>query len=125
MRPPPSLDLPDYRVDAHAFQATSLDFAGPLFVKGVSKSNKTYILLLTCASSRAVHLELVPNMSVDGFLRGFKRFMARRGIPELIISDNFKPFTSAEVKKFMMLQGLPESLFCQHHLGGALLLTPR
>ena len=106
MRPPPSLDLPDYRVDAHAFQATSLDFAGPLFVKGVSKSNKTYILLLTCASSRAVHLELVPNMSVDGFLRGFKRFMARRGIPELIIGDNFKTFKSAEVKKFMMLQGV-------------------
>jgi hypothetical protein len=110
MRPPSSPDLPDYRVDhsAHAFQATGLDFAGPLFVKGVSKSNKTYILLLTCASSRAVHLELVPNMSVDGFLRGFKRFMARRGIPELIISDNFKTFKSAEVKKFMMLQGVTQ-----------------
>ncbi len=84
--------------------STSLE---PLFVKGVSKSNKTYILLLTCASSCAVHLELVPNMSVDGFLRGFKRFMARRGIGT-IISDNFKTFKSAEVKKFMMLQGVTQ-----------------
>ena len=66
----PRADSPDYRVDhsTHAFQATGLDFAGSLFVKGVSKSNKTYILLLTCASSHAAHLELVPNMSVDGFL---------------------------------------------------------
>ena len=110
MRPPSSPDLPDYRVDhlAHAFQATGLDFAGPLFVKNSSKTEKSYILLLTCASSRAVHLELVPNMSVDGFLRGIKRFMARRGIPDFIVSDNFKTFKSAEVKKFMLLHGITQ-----------------
>ena len=110
MRPPPSPDLPDFRVEhsAHAFQATGLDFAGPLFVKGPARNNKTYILLSTCASSRAVHLELVTNMSVDGFLRGFKRFVARRGIPDLIINDNFKTFKSAEVKKFMLLVGVTQ-----------------
>ena len=82
-RPPSSPDLPDYRVNylTHAFQATGLDFAGPLFVK-------EYILLLTCASSRAIHLELVPDMSVSGFLRGFKRFMPRRGVPDVIVNDN-------------------------------------
>ncbi|XP_028408219.1 uncharacterized protein LOC114530797 [Dendronephthya gigantea] len=47
-------------------------------------------------------------MSVDGFLRGFKRFMARRGIPDMIINDNFKTFKSAEVKKFMLLQGITQ-----------------
>ena len=110
MRPPPSPDLPDFRVEhsAHAFQATGLDFAGPLFVKGPARNNKTYILLLTCASSRVVHLELITNMSVDGFLRGFKRFVARRGIPDLIINDNFKTFKSAEVKKFMLLVGVTQ-----------------
>ena len=47
-------------------------------------------------------------MSVDGFLRGFKRFVARRGIPDLIINDNFKTFKSAEVKKFMLLVGVTQ-----------------
>jgi hypothetical protein len=75
-------------------------------VKDGLGNNKSYILLLTCASSRAIHLELVPDMSVHGFLRGFKRFMARRGIPDLVINDNFKTFKSAEVKKFMKLQGI-------------------
>jgi hypothetical protein len=49
-----------------------------------------YILLLTCASSRAIHLELVYNMSKDGFLRGFKQFVARRGVPDLIIHKNYE-----------------------------------
>ena len=91
---------------AYAFQFTGLDFAGPLFVKDWLKSSKCYILLLTCASSRAIHLELVPDMSIHGFLKGFKRFMARRGVPDLVISDNFKTFRSSEVKKFMLLQGI-------------------
>ena len=91
---------------AYAFQFTGLDFAGPLFVKDGLKSSKCYILLLSCASSRAIHLELVPDMSIHGFLWGFKRFMARRGVPDLVISDNFKTFRSSEVKKFILLEGV-------------------
>ncbi|CAB4029636.1 Hypothetical predicted protein [Paramuricea clavata] len=58
MRAPPSPDLPDFRVDhsGPAFQATGLDFTGPLFVKGDSKHEKTYILLLIGTTSRAIHL---------------------------------------------------------------------
>ena len=37
--------------------------------------------LYTCCITRAVHLELVPGMSAPNFLRSFKRFNARRGIP--------------------------------------------
>ena len=108
VRAPSSPDLPEYRVDhmAYAFQFTGLDFAGPLFIKDGLKNEKSYILLLTCASSRAIHLELVPDMSIHGFLRGFKRFVARRGVPDFVISDNFKTFRSSEVKKFMILQGI-------------------
>ena len=70
--PPGSPDLPDFRVNStYCFQYTGLDYAGPLFVKDISKTNtsKVYILLLTCATSRAVHLELTPNMNVPAFLR--------------------------------------------------------
>ena len=108
---PASPDLPHFRVDhlVHHFQFTGLDFVGPVFVKdGVENNNKSYILLLTCASSRAIHLELVPDMSVHSFLRGFKQFLARRGFPELVINDNFKTFRSLAVKRFMLLQGIQQ-----------------
>ena len=42
-----------------------MDFAGPIYVKDVfakkGDMNKVYIALFTCAATRAVHLELVPN----------------------------------------------------------------
>lgn len=85
------------------FQATGLDFAGPLTVKGESSEDKSYILLLTWASSRAINLEHVPDMSVSAFLRSFKRFVARRGVPDLVVHDNFKTFKSTVVKKYMVV----------------------
>ena len=110
MKPPETPDLPNYRTNyiAHAFQSTGLDFAGPLYVSD-KKDSKTYILLLTCASSRAIHLELVSEMTVGGFLRGFKRFISRRGVPKLIIHDNFKTFKSLDVKRFMLYHGIEQT----------------
>ena len=77
-------------------------------MKQGSETVKTYILLLTCATSRAIHLELVYSMSSDGFLRGSRRFVARWGVPELTISDNFKTFKSSEVKRFMSCKGIKQ-----------------
>ena len=109
-KPLPSPDLPDYRVDhlTHSFQATGLHFTGPLFLEDAFKKLKAYILLLTCASRRAIHLEFVPDISGPGFLQGFKWFMMRRGVPEIIVNDNFKTFRSAEVKRFMTLHGVKQ-----------------
>ena len=54
--------------------------------------HKVYTSLYTCASSRAEHLDLVQNMSSEAFVRSLERFIGRRGIPSLIISDNGKTF---------------------------------
>ena len=66
------------------------------------------MLLLTWAWNRAIHLELATDMSIEGFLRGFKRFIARRRIPEIVINDNFKTFRSREVKQYMLRQGVKQ-----------------
>ena len=99
-------DLPDSRVDdGPPFINTGVDFAGPLFISDRNNANKkVYICLFTCASTRAVHLELVDKLDVTSFLRALRRFTARRGLPRTFLSDNAKTFKSAakEVKKIIL-----------------------
>lgn len=63
--------------------------------------NKAHIVLYMCASSRAVHLDLIPRLTTEAFVRSFKRFIARRGIPSLVVSDNGSTFKSEELKKLL------------------------
>ncbi|XP_004210364.1 uncharacterized protein LOC105849713 [Hydra vulgaris] len=57
-----------------------------------------HVVLFTCAITRAVHLDLVPDLSAKSFVLCLKRFIGRRGIPNLIISDNATCFKNEEVK---------------------------
>ena len=91
----PTPPLPKSRVlQSQAFQFTGIDYAGPLYVRdqGNQTSSKVYICLFTCAAVRAIHLELVEDQTTQAFLRAFRRFISRRGVPECIISDNAKTF---------------------------------
>ena len=109
-------DLPKIRVDDQPpFNNTGLDFAGPLKVlNGINRNGdqKYYVCLFTCMSTRAIHLELVESLEVEAFLRAFRRFTARRGLPSLLLSDNAKSFKSAskEVKCLMRSPRLGETL---------------
>ncbi|XP_078364115.1 uncharacterized protein LOC144648427 [Oculina patagonica] len=100
-RPPPTPDLPMERVSLDPpFAHTGLDFIGPLYIhNGKSSkekgSDKVYICLFTCASTRAIHLELTPSLSVESFLLAFRRFVNRQGLPVTLLSDNAKTFRSA------------------------------
>ena len=60
--------------------------------------HKVEMVLYTCAVMRAVHLDLVPDLSAAAFLRSLKRFIGRRGIPNLMVSDNATCFKNEEVK---------------------------
>ena len=46
--------------------------------------------------TRAVHIEVAHDMSADSFLMAFHRFVARRGKPNVIYSDNGSNFTAAK-----------------------------
>ena len=86
--------LPEFRIKpSNPFVHTGLDFAGPLLVtKG---AQKRYILLFTCGSTRAVHLELTRSMNFKDFQMAFTRFLSRRGKPTVVYSDNAKTFSQA------------------------------
>ena len=98
--------------EAPPFSHVGIDFAGPLMVtsKGKGEVTKSYICLFTCGSTRAIHLELVESLSVESFIRAFRRFCGRRGLPATIITDNAKTFKSAalEVKKLLRAPRLSE-----------------
>ena len=71
---PPPAPLPEFQLsDEFAFTRVGVDFLGPMYVKDVfskkGEMNKTYIALFTCATTRAIHLELVPNLSAESFIR--------------------------------------------------------
>ncbi|KAG8186533.1 hypothetical protein JTE90_023959 [Oedothorax gibbosus] len=85
--------LPADRVsDTAIFEIVGVDLAGPLYIKG---GQKAYIVLYTCAVYRAIHLELVTLLSTEAFLQSLRRFIARRGRPKIIYSDNGTNFVGA------------------------------
>ena len=113
--------LPDIRdTGSQPFRVTGIDYAGPLYVRNANKEvTKVYICLFTCTAIRAVHLELVEDQTASAFLRAFKRFASRRGIPECIISDNAKTFKegSQDLKalKTQVIEAAESQRFLANH----------
>lgn len=104
-------DLPEYRVNEpfKIFLNTAIDFAGPFFTKVStlrnSKSEKSYICVFVCMASRAIHLELVGNLTADSCIAALRRFIGRRGKVARFFSDNGTNF----VKANKILQELSEA----------------
>ena len=101
-------DLPAARVmPARVFSKVGVDLAGPFLVKprkgrGI-KAYKNYVCLYICFATKAIHLEVLSDLSTETFLASLKRFAARRGKPQEIFSDRGTNFVGAqkELKKFV------------------------
>ena len=114
---PPPPPLPRFRVaEEPPFTYTGVDFAGPLFVKtGKAVANrKVWICLYTCCVVRAIHLDIVPDLSTPAFIRSLKRFSARRGFPKRFVSDNGKMFKTAA----RAIHSLMQHEEVKHYLNG-------
>ena len=91
--------LPSFRFNEplRPFARVGVDYAGPIATKqgrGLRRE-KRYICLFTCLQIRAVHLELAFSLDTDSFIRALKRFIGRRGKPEMLLSDNGTNFVGA------------------------------
>jgi hypothetical protein len=53
---------------------------------------KCYVCLFTCAATRGIHLELMPDMTARFFLLAFRKIAARRGPVSVMCSDNAQTF---------------------------------
>lgn len=88
--------LPAERVSLVApFAVTAVDFCGPFYTRSREGTCKNYIALFTCASIRAVHLELVPDISTLQTHLALRRFLAEYPACGFFVSDNGKSFVRA------------------------------
>ncbi len=81
------------------FNRVGVDYAGPIYVKygHVRKPTlvKAYVRVFVSLSVKAVHLELVSDLTTEAFIACFRRFIARRGRPSLVWSDHGSNFVGA------------------------------
>ncbi|XP_051864244.1 uncharacterized protein LOC127566261 [Drosophila albomicans] len=94
-------DLPKKRASySRPFTHTGVDFAGPFEVKN---------------NTKAIHLEATSDLTTEKFLAAFSRFIARRGCPYQMYSDNGKTFVEADkVISNDFLEATRECIIAQH-----------
>ncbi|XP_014679567.1 PREDICTED: uncharacterized protein LOC106819449 [Priapulus caudatus] len=83
-------DLPPERGESGSpgFSCVGVDIFGPFYVKLGRLEVKRYGCLYTRLTVRAVHIEVLNSLETDAFLAVFFRFIARRGCPVKVFSDN-------------------------------------
>ena len=92
-------DLPASRVSEESpFTNVRLNFAGPLYVQNTGNQEKSsesssmvYILLFTCASTRAIHFELTLSLKIPAFLRALK---------DTLVEEAYPPFSYQIMRKY-------------------------
>ena len=85
-------DLPFDRVTPNesAFSNVGVDCFVPYLVKRARSLEKRYGCIFTCLTIRAIHIEILHSLDVNSFLNAFYRFVARRGKPKVVRSDNLQ-----------------------------------
>ena len=91
-------DLPRSRLVSNEppFLHVGIDYFGPILVKRAWSQLKRYGCVISCLTTRAVHIEVAHDMTTDCFINAFRRFIARRGQPKEVFSDNGTNFKGAE-----------------------------
>ena len=78
------------------YQTIGVDFAGPIKYRLTPKTEgKAYLVLYACSLTRGVYLDLLRSLETDKFLTSLKGFIARRGRPQVIYSDNGSTFKAS------------------------------
>ncbi|XP_030763125.1 uncharacterized protein LOC115887767 [Sitophilus oryzae] len=112
-QPPIMGDIPAVRLSqVKPFSEVGCDYGGPFSLlryraRG-AKSCKAYICLFVCMATKALHLELVSDLSSETFLGAMRRFISRRGRCNHIYSDCGTNFVGASRELINMLKSAAE-----------------
>ena len=91
--------LPEVRfaVGLPPFTYAAVDYFGPVKVKLTRRvTAKRWGCLITCLTTRAVHLEVAHELSANSFLMAFRRFLSRFPTVREMWSDNGSNFVKAD-----------------------------
>lgn len=92
--------LPAVRVvPSRVFSKAGLDYCGPFSVRplyGRGASVKMYVAVFVCLAVKAVHFEIVPDLTTAACINAIKRFVARRGRVIELHCDNATAFVGAD-----------------------------
>ena len=93
----PMAPWPTHKViRSKAFTNTGLDYFGLFYIRQGKDQVKVWVCLFTCITVRAIHLELVEDMTAEQFLPALCRFIARCGKSDQIILDNALNFKTTK-----------------------------
>jgi hypothetical protein len=109
-------NLPSQRVNPDfVFNACGLDFCGPFLIKYKNQRkgiySKVYVAIFICLATKAIHLEIVTDLTTDALIATIKRFISRRGKCNTLMSDNGSNMIGAksELKRLNNLINKPDS----------------
>ncbi|XP_055527660.1 uncharacterized protein LOC129720235 [Wyeomyia smithii] len=109
-------NLPKSRLEGgYTFRNTGVDFCGPVYARQQNKRStvvyKAYVAVFVCFATKAIHLELVSNLTADAFIAALQRFISRRGKCERLFSDNGLNFVGSKNKLREMYDMFRSQLF--------------
>jgi len=102
--------LPPDRVTRHyPFGISMVDFFGPLYVAVGRRTEKRFGVLTCCGTTRSIDLDYTHSMSADSYILAHRRFVAVRGKPKVLYTDNGKNLVGAEREIREALEGWNET----------------
>lgn len=108
-------NLPKERVTkTFPFLISGVDFCGPFYIKYRNQRkgtlNKVYVCVFVCFATKAMHLDIVTDLTSAAFIATLKRFIARRGKCSKLVTDNATNFIGAntEMKRLHKLVSQPD-----------------
>lgn len=106
-------ELPSCRVNpTKPFSSTGIDYGGPYNIKILNlrfiKQVKVYICLFICMVTKAIHIEVVTDLTTPAFIAALMRFTARRGLCRDIYSDCGTTFVGANTELQKIVQSITQ-----------------
>lgn len=112
---PKMSDLPEERMEmTPPFTYCGIDCFGPFYVKEARKELKKYGLLFTCMCSRAIHVEMLDDLTTDAFINALRAFIAIRGNVRQLRCDQGTNFVGVKREFISAMKDLDQEQLKEH-----------
>ncbi|XP_065094574.1 uncharacterized protein LOC135715091 [Ochlerotatus camptorhynchus] len=109
-QPPTMSDLRPSRLAAYSrpFTHMGVDYFGPIMVSANRKTEKRWVLIATCLTIRAIHLQIAHTLNTDSCIMALRNVIGRRGTPAVIYSDQGTNFRGASKELKAAMESLDQ-----------------